>query len=147
MASVSFSEALLDDLRQAVGDRLLTSTAVREHHSHDESHHPGHLPDAVVFPVSVEEVQAVVRACAQHRCPMVPFGAGTSLEGHVIPLRGGVTIDLTRMNRILRLSVDDLDVTVEAGVTRKQLERHLQSSGLTFHLDPGADATIGGMRL
>jgi D-lactate dehydrogenase (cytochrome) len=145
VASVSFSDALIDDLRQAVGDRLLTSAAVREHHSHDESHHPGHLPDAVVLPVNVEEVQAVVRACARHRCPMVPFGAGTSLEGHVIPLSGGVTIDLIRLNRILRLSVDDLDVTVEAGVTRKQLERHLQSSGLTFHLDPGADATIGGM--
>jgi D-lactate dehydrogenase (cytochrome) len=90
-------------------------------------------------------VQAIVNACAAASCPMTPFGAGSSLEGHVIPLLGGITIDLSRMNRVLRLSVDDLDVTVEAGVTRKQLDKHLQSTGLWFPLDPGADATIGGM--
>jgi D-lactate dehydrogenase (cytochrome) len=136
---------LLDALAQILGDRLVTSVAVRDHHSHDESHHSGHLPDAVVFPTTTEEVQAIVRACAARQCPMVPFGAGTSLEGHVIPVRGGVSIDLRRMNRILRVSAEDLDATVEAGVTRKQLEKHLRSTGLTFHLDPGADATIGGM--
>src|SRR6185503_9040609 len=97
------------------------------------------------FPSSTEDVQALVAACAAHRVPMTAFGAGSSLEGHVIPLRRGVSVDLTRMTRILRLSVEDLDVTVEAGVTRKQLERHLQSTGLFFPLDPGADATIGGM--
>ena len=136
---------LLDELHKVVGERAFTSAAVRDHHGHDESHHPARLPDAVVFPATTEEVQAIVTACARHGCPMVPFGAGTSLEGHVIPVRGGVTIDLTRMNHILRVSADDLDATVEAGVTRKQLEKHLQSTGLTFHLDPGADATIGGM--
>ena len=136
---------LLDELHRILADRVVTSGAVRDHHSHDESHHPWHLPDAVVFPATTAEVQAVVAACARYGCPMTPFGAGTSLEGHVIPVRGGVTIDLTRMNRILRVSADDLDATVEAGVTRKQLEKHLQSTGLTFHLDPGADATIGGM--
>ena len=137
--------ALLDELQRILGDRVATSDAVRDHHSHDESYHPRRLPDAVAFPASTEEVQATVAACARHRCPMVPFGAGTSLEGHVVPVRGGVTIDLSRMNRILRVSADDLDATVEAGVTRKRLETHLQSTGLTFHLDPGADATLGGM--
>jgi D-lactate dehydrogenase (cytochrome) len=103
------------------------------------------LPDAVVFPASTAEVQAIVKACAAANCPMTAFGAGSSLEGHVVPLQGGITVDLSRMNRILRLSVEDLDVTVEAGVTRKQLEKHLQATGLWFPLDPGADATIGGM--
>jgi D-lactate dehydrogenase (cytochrome) len=138
-------DALLDRLRDLLGDRVSTGAAVREHHSRGESHHHAVLPDAVVFPSSTEDVQALVAACAAHRVPMTAFGAGSSLEGHVIPLRRGVSVDLTRMTRILRLSVEDLDVTVEAGVTRKQLERHLQSTGLFFPLDPGADATIGGM--
>jgi D-lactate dehydrogenase (cytochrome) len=138
-------EALIAQLRSLLGDRVATSEAVREHHSRGESHHPGVLPDAVVFPVSTAEVQAVVTACAADGCPMTAFGAGSSLEGHVVPLQHGVTIDLSRMNRILRLSVEDLDVTVEAGVTRKQLDKHLQSTGLMFPLDPGADATLGGM--
>ncbi|HEX9367117.1 MAG TPA: FAD-binding protein, partial [Vicinamibacterales bacterium] len=137
------SDALLSRLRDLVGDRVSTGAAVRDHHSRGESHHAGVAPDAVVFPSSTAEVQAVVAACAEHRCPMTPFGAGSSLEGHVIPVHGGISVDLTRMNRIVRLSVDDLDVTVEAGVTRKQLDRHLQSTGLMFPLDPGADATIG----
>jgi D-lactate dehydrogenase (cytochrome) len=136
---------LLSELRDLIGDRVSTVAAVREHHSRGESHHEGHLPDAVVYPLSTDEVRDVVRICARHRCPMVAFGAGSSLEGHVIPIRGGITIDLSRMTRILRVSTDDLDATVEAGVTRKQLERHLQSTGLTFPLDPGFDATIGGM--
>ena len=138
-------DALLARLRDLLGDRVSTGAAVREHHSRGESHHHAVLPDAVAFPSSTEDVQALVAACAAHRVPMTAFGAGSSLEGHVIPLRRGVSVDLTRMTRILRLSVEDLDVTVEAGVTRKQLERHLQSTGLFFPLDPGADATIGGM--
>ena len=138
-------DELLSELRSLLGDRCSTGAAVRDHHSRAESHHAGVLPDAVVFPVSTDDVQAIVRACVRRRCPMTAFGAGSSLEGHVVPLRGGVSVDLTRMNRIVRLSADDLDVTVEAGVTRKQLEKHLQSSGLMFPLDPGADATIGGM--
>ena len=138
-------DALLVRLRDLLGDRVSTGGAVRDHHSRGESHHAPVLPDAVVFPSSTDEVQAIVAACADHRCPMTPFGAGSSLEGHVIPLRGGVSVDLTRMTRVLRLSVEDLDVTVEAGVTRKQLDRHLQSTGLFFPLDPGADATLGGM--
>src|SRR5918995_397878 len=138
-------EALIAQLRTLLGDRVATGQAVREHHSRGESHHHGVLPDAVVFPVSTDEVQAIVTACAADGCPMTPFGAGSSLEGHVVPLQHGITIDMTRMNRIVRLSVEDLDVTVEAGVTRKQLDKHLQSTGLMFPLDPGADATLGGM--
>ena len=138
-------EALLSRLRDVAGDRLSTGTAVREHHSRSESHHHGVLPDAVVFPASTAEVQAIVAACAEYRCPMTAFGAGSSLEGHVVPVHGGISVDLTRMNRIVRLNAEDLDVTVEAGVTRKQLEKHLRSSGLMFPLDPGADATLGGM--
>jgi len=138
-------DALIAQLRGLLGDRVSTGDSVRDIHSRGESHHHGVLPDAVVFPTSTEEVQTVVTACAAAGCPMTPYGAGSSLEGHVIPLQGGVTIDLSRMNRIVRLSVEDLDVTVEAGVTRKQLEKHLLTSGLWFPLDPGADATIGGM--
>jgi len=143
--SAATKEALLTRLRDRLGERVSTGDSVREIHSRGESHHAGVLPDAVVFPTSTEEVQAIVRACAEFGCPMTPFGAGSSLEGHVVPVEHGVTIDLTRMNRVLRLSVEDLDVTVEAGITRKQLDKHLQSTGLWFPLDPGADATIGGM--
>lgn len=142
---IACSEALIDELRQVLGTRLSTAPAVRDHHSRGESYHPPQPPDAVAFPETTDEVQAIVRACAAHRCPIVPFGAGTSLEGHVTAPLGGVTIDLRGMNRILRISADDLDATVEAGATHKQLETHLRSTGLTFHLDPGADATIGGM--
>ena len=138
-------ETLIDELRTIEGANLSTTAAVREHHSRGESHHAGALPLAVLFPESSEAVQAIVRACAVHRCPIVPFGAGSSLEGHINPIHGGVSIDLSRMNRILRVSADDLDATVEAGVTRKQFEKHLRSTGLIFHLDPGADATLGGM--
>jgi D-lactate dehydrogenase (cytochrome) len=138
-------DGLIAELASLLGDRFSTGAAVREHHSRGESHHPAVLPDAVVFPLSTEDVQAIVRACASYDCPMTPFGAASSLEGHVVPVRGGVSIDLTRMTRVLRVSVEDMDVTVEAGVTRKQLERHLQTTGLMFPLDPGADATLGGM--
>jgi len=137
--------ALIDELAAIPGAGLTTAAAVREHHSRGESHHAAAMPDAVVFPESNEAVQAIVRACAKHRCPVVAFGAGSSLEGHVNPVHGGISVDLTRMNGILRVSADDLDATVQAGVTRKQLDKHLRSSGLIFHLDPGADATIGGM--
>jgi D-lactate dehydrogenase (cytochrome) len=144
MSGTTFDE-LIGELRGVPGANLSTAAAVREHHSRGESHHPAALPDAVVFPETNEDVQAVVRACAKHRCPITPFGAGSSLEGHVNPVAGGVSIDLTRMNQVLRVSADDLDATVQAGVTRKQFDKHLRSTGLIFHLDPGADATLGGM--
>ncbi len=144
MAAPGF-DALIAELGAITGANLSTADAVRDHHSRGESHHPAAMPHAVVFPESTEAVQAIVRACASHRCPVVPFGAGSSLEGHVNPIHGGVSVDMTRMNRVVRVSADDLDATVEAGVTRKQFERHLRSTGLIFHLDPGADATLGGM--
>jgi len=136
---------IVNALRALVGDRVSTSDVVREHHSHAESWHAPAKPDAVVFPVSTDEVAAIVRTCAEHRVPMIPFGMGSSMEGHVNAVRGGVSIDLTRMTRVLRLSSDDLDVTVEAGITRKTLDAHLKNTGLMFPIDPGADATIGGM--
>ncbi len=139
------SEALTGRLREICGERVSTAGAVREHHSHGESWHPPGLPDAVVFPESTEEVSRVVAACAAARVPVVPYGMGSSLEGHVNAIHGGVSIDLTRMTRIVRLSVEDLDVTVEAGITRSKLDHALRNTGLMFTIDPGADATVGGM--
>jgi D-lactate dehydrogenase (cytochrome) len=138
-------DALLEKLRGIVGANLSTAMAVREHHSRGESHHDPSLSHAVVFAETTEAVQSIVRACAAHRCPIVPFGAGSSLEGHVNPIHGGVSIDMTRMNQVLRVNADDLNAEVQAGVTRKQFDKHLRSTGLVFHLDPGADATLGGM--
>jgi D-lactate dehydrogenase (cytochrome) len=136
---------VIDALKELLGDRVSTSESVREHHSHGESWHPPGLPDAVVFPTSTDEVSAIVRLCAQRGRPIVPFGMGSSLEGHVNAIHGGVSIDLTRMTRVLRLSPEDLDITVEAGLTRLKLDAHLRNTGLMFPIDPGADATIGGM--
>jgi D-lactate dehydrogenase (cytochrome) len=134
-----------DDLRALLGDRLSTSESVREHHSHGESWHTPGMPDAVAFPNSTEEVAAIVRACAATKTPVVAFGMGSSLEAHVNALSGGISIDLTRMTRVVRLSSEDLDVTVEAGITHRKLNDALKNTGLWFPVDPGADATIGGM--
>jgi D-lactate dehydrogenase (cytochrome) len=138
-------EALVAGLRALLGDRCTTNATQLEHHSHSESWHPPGLPDVVVFPTSTEEVSTIVIAAARHGAPVVPFGAGSSLEGHVNALAGGVSIDLSRMNRVLRVSADDLDATVEAGVTHRQLNKAIGPQGLGFWVDPGADATIGGM--
>ena len=137
--------SLVADLRSLVGDRCTTHPTQIEQHSHSESWHPPGEPDVVVFPVTTDEVSAIVRTAATHGAPVVPFGAGSSLEGHVNAVRGGVSIDLSRMNRVLRVSVEDLDVTVEAGITHRQLNKALVNSGVYFWVDPGADATIGGM--
>jgi D-lactate dehydrogenase (cytochrome) len=136
---------LIAELAALLGERLSTSSAVRDHHAKDESYHAPEPPDAVAFPLSTEEVSRVVAACARHRVPVISFGAGTSLEGHVMAHHGGVCLDMTRMNRVLRVSPEDMDVTVEAGITRKQLNHAIRDTGLCFFIDPGADATIGGM--
>ena len=134
-----------DALRHLLGARASESAAVRDHHSHGESYHLPALPDIVCFPHTTAEVAAIMAISATHHVPVVPFGAGTSLEGHVHAIHGGITIDLREMNHVLRVGIDDLDATVEAGVTRLQLNHALHNTGLTFPVDPGADCTIGGM--
>jgi D-lactate dehydrogenase (cytochrome) len=138
--------ALHDELIAALdADRVTTGEDERRRHGSDEGWHAPAAPDIVVYPRSTEEAAAVVRICRAHAAPIVPFGAGTSLEGHVAALAGGVSVDMTLMNAITRLSVEDMDVTVQAGVTRRQLDQKLRPEGVFFSVDPGADATIGGM--
>jgi D-lactate dehydrogenase (cytochrome) len=127
------------------GERAVTSAAVREHHGHGEGLADSAMPDVVVFPQSNEEVAAIVRLCHLARVPVIPFGVGTSLEGHVAALYGGVCVDLTQMNRVLEVNGEDLDCRVQAGVTREQLNAELKGTGLFFPIDPGANATLGGM--
>jgi D-lactate dehydrogenase (cytochrome) len=144
-ASARGLDAAIAELKQLLAGRANDSAAVREHHSHGESYHTPAAPDVVCFPHTTEEVAAILKVSAASGVPVVPFGAGTSLEGHVNAIHGGISIDLREMNTIVRIGVDDLDVTVQAGVTRKQLNKALNNTGLTFPVDPGADATIGGM--
>jgi len=138
-------DTLGGELRALVGERLSTAQAVRKHHSPVDTWHPAHIPDIVVFARTTDEVAALVKICARHRAPIIAFGTGTSLEGHISALRGGVCIDLSRMDRVVEVNVEDLDCTVEAGVTRKQLNEYLRDTGLFFPIDPGADASLGGM--
>ncbi|OAN52857.1 lactate dehydrogenase [Paramagnetospirillum marisnigri] len=137
--------ALLDDLAAVFGDRLSTAQAVREHHGKDESHFPPCPPEAVVFALTTQEVSQAVKACARYATPVIAFGTGTSLEGHIAALKGGVCIDVSGMNAVLEVRPEDLDVTVQPGVTRKQVNEYLRDSGLFFPIDPGADASLGGM--
>jgi D-lactate dehydrogenase (cytochrome) len=139
------TEQLVAELRSVLGDRVTTASAMREHHSRGESYHTPAPPDVVVFPHTTEDISAVVRICDAHDAPIVPFGAGTSIEGQVLALQGGVCVDLSQMNKILRVSPDDLDAAVQAGVTHRQLNKRLENTGLMFSVDPGADATLGGM--
>ena len=137
--------ALIDELRRLLGDRCTTSAALLEQHSRGESYHASKLPDAVCYPHSTEEVSAIVKRCAAHRVPIIAFGTGTSLEGHITPLRGGISLDMREMAEIVAVYPDDMVATVQAGVTRKQLNTHLRDTGLFFPVDPGADASLGGM--
>jgi D-lactate dehydrogenase (cytochrome) len=136
---------LLEALQARFDKRVATSAAALEQHGKDESAHPVAPPDAVVFPMTTEDVVEIVKLCTQYSVPVIAFGVGSSIEGHVLAIHGGVCIDMSRMNRVIAVNVDDLDATVEAGVTRKQLNRHLHDTGLFFPIDPGADATLGGM--
>src|SRR2546423_12708911 len=142
---VPLNPKLLASLQQRLGDRLSTSAAVCAQHGKDESDHVAHALDAVAFAHSTDEVSAIVKLCAEYKTPVIAFGAGTSLEGHVAALAGGISIDMSEMSRILRVNAEDLDATVEAGVTRKQLNEYLRDTGLFFPIDPGADASLGGM--
>jgi D-lactate dehydrogenase (cytochrome) len=136
---------VLDALRALLGDRVTIARGIRDHHGKDESYFPYAAPDAVAFPHTTEEVRDIVNICRRHKVPMIPYGTGTSLEGHILAVEGGVTIDLSQMNKVLRISAEDLDATVQAGVTRKQLNEEIRHVGLMFPIDPGADASIGGM--
>ncbi|HEY9108929.1 MAG TPA: FAD-linked oxidase C-terminal domain-containing protein [Roseateles sp.] len=137
--------ALLDALRADFAERCSTALAVRQQHGRDESVFDVPPPQAVVFAESEAEVARVVALCAEHRVPVIPYGAGSSLEGHLLAVRGGVSLDVSRMNQVLRIAAEDLTVTVQPGVTRKQLNEALKHEGLFFPIDPGADASLGGM--
>lgn len=132
-------------LRQRYGDRFQTGQSIREQHAHTTTYIPSQLPDGVFFAESSEDVSEVVRICADHRVPLIPFGVGTSLEGHVNAPAGGISIDMSRMDRIIEVNPEDLDCIVEPGVTRDQLNQYLRDTGLFFPIDPGANATLGGM--
>jgi D-lactate dehydrogenase (cytochrome) len=138
-------DPVVEALRALLGDRLSTAMAIRDRHGHDESYHPSHPPDAVAFAHSTEEVVEIVKICAAHGRPVIPFGTGTSLEGQVAALSGGISIDMTQMNAVLEVNPEDLDCRVQAGVTRKQLNTYIRDTGLFFPIDPGADASLGGM--
>jgi D-lactate dehydrogenase (cytochrome) len=140
-------QTVVDSLKELLGERFSESGIVRAEHAKDVSHHAPRSPQAVVFPESNEEVSKIVRICAGANLPIIPFGTGTAVEGGVVAIQGGLCVDLRRMNKIKRVSVADCDATVEAGVTRQQLNRFLeeQKSGVYFPIDPGADASLGGM--
>ncbi len=136
---------LLEQLTLLLGDRLSVAESVRQHHGDELTHYDICLPDAVACPQSTEEVSRIVTLCHDHEIPVIPYGAGTALEGHFLAINGGITLDFCHMNRIIALRSEDMDCTVEAGVTREQLNHEIRDSGLFFAVDPGANATLGGM--
>src|SRR5271154_2730082 len=138
-------DAVIAALAAMVGNRLVTSRAVREQHANTLTWVGNQPPDAVVFPQTTEEVQQIVRLCATERVPVIAFGAGTSLEGQVNAPRGGISLDFRDMNRVLAVHTEDLDCVIEPGITRKTLNEQLRDQGVFFPIDPGADASLGGM--
>ncbi|MEX4009518.1 FAD-binding oxidoreductase [Neoaquamicrobium sediminum] len=139
------SAAVVGILKQRFGERFQTGQAIRGQHAHSTTYIPSQLPDGVVFPHSTEEVQEIVRVCGEHGVPVIPFGTGTSLEGHVNAPGGGICIDMMQMNKVLAVHAEDLDCTIEPGVTREELNTYLRDTGLFFPIDPGANASLGGM--
>ncbi|MEE9447427.1 MAG: FAD-linked oxidase C-terminal domain-containing protein [Arenicellales bacterium] len=142
---VSSIDQTLQRLSDVFGQRLKTGLATREQHGKDESFHAGHAPDAVIAVHQAKEVQQIIKICAEHNTPIIPWGQGTSLEGQVAALHGGICIDFSEMNQIIQVNAEDMDVVVQPGVTRRQLNEYLRDTGLFFPIDPGADASIGGM--
>lgn len=138
-------KTVMDVLKQQFGDRFQTSASVREQHGHTTTWIANQMPDAVVFAKSTEEVSDIVKACATHKVPVIAFGTGTSLEGHVNAAAGGISIDLSQMNKIIQVHSEDLDCVIQPGVTREDLNTHLRDQGLFFPIDPGANASLGGM--
>lgn len=144
-AEIPERSALIEQLRDLLGERLSSVKTVREQHGHGESWHPVQAPDAVCFVRSTAEVAAVVKLCAASATPVIAFGTGTSLEGQVQAVNGGICIDLSQMNQILEVNNEDMDCLVQAGVTRRELNHYLHDTGLFFPIDPGADTSLGGM--
>ena len=138
-------DAVMTLAKEFLDERMTTNAALREQHSHGEDTNPPVLPDGVAFIETTEEVSKLLALCHAHRVPVVPFGAGTSLEGHVTPVRGGISLDLTRMKAVLSVNAADMDCRIQAGVTRQELNAHLRDQGLFFPVDPGNECTIGGM--
>jgi len=137
--------AAIKEIKAFLGDRLNTSQAMRDLHGQNETYFAPTPPDAVAFARNTQEVSDIVKACAKHNCPVIPWGVGTSLEGHALPIRGGITIDLSEMNQVLEILDEDLLAVVQPGVTREELNQELRATGLFFPVDPGANATLGGM--
>ena len=142
---VPLDPALLAQLGKRFGDALHLTDAMRAQHGHSEAHFAPALPDAVVFARSTQDVVDLVRLCTAAEVPIVPYGAGTSIEGNALPIRGGVSVNLSEMNAILAINAEDFDCTVQAGCRREELNLALRDQGLFFPIDPGANATIGGM--
>lgn len=138
-------QSAIDALRPIFGDRLSTGKSVLQQHGRNEAWYPVTPPDAVVWPETTAEVATIARTCNDHGCPIIAWGAGTSLEGHIVPVQGGITLSFEKMNRVLEVHGEDMDAVVQPGVTRRQLNEELRNTGLFFPIDPGADASIGGM--
>ncbi len=138
-------ESAITELKEQLGEKVSQNTSVLDQHGQNEAYFPVTPPDAVIFPASTDDVARIVKICADHNCPIVAYGTGTSLEGHQLAVRGGISLDMSQMNRVLTVHAEDMDAVVQPGVTREQLNEELRATGLFFPVDPGANASIGGM--